>query len=254
MPRQQAKDAAAKDYSDQIVRRMEVSNPDWPQAKASQVAQQILRTGSRWAALVNVCESLEVILMIQECRYSSETRQSIGDVIEDGTSEEFEHLRKILLDPQTKFTDDILRLSGIVRMIKAVAFSSQESDLRGILGDEIRERLQFWAQPATPNLHSASWSEVLKQDRDIDIHKDWDINAVFGILITFTFHDESTSEDTHQDQSRQQQTVSATEPVEEIDGNMNTDGLLIQDEEYDAWIQEYLTLSPFSPASEQGRG
>ncbi len=249
LPRQQAKDAAAKDYSDKIVKKMEVLEPAWPQARASQVAQQILKTASRWAALVNVCESIEVILLIQECQYSSESSKSIGDVIEYGTSEEFEHLRKTLLGPQTKFTEDILRLSGVVRMVENVAFSSKESELRGILGEEIRERLQFWAQPTTPNFHSAFWPENLKQDRDMDILKDWDINTVFGILISFTFPDESSSEDTHEDQIRQQQAHSATEPVDEFSSNMDTDGLLIQDEEYDAWIQNCLSLSPLSPAS-----
>ena len=59
---------------------------------------------------------------------------------------------EILLDQGSKFTEDILKLSGIVNMIEKFAGSDKDSKLRKILSDELQERLQMWGPPADPSM------------------------------------------------------------------------------------------------------
>jgi len=96
---------------------------------------------------------VEPVLWDQRC-YVAHSNNIIGPVIEDGTNQEFESFMRHLLTPESKFKEDCLRLSGLVRMIHDLANSSEGSEIRQYLTDEISLRVKD-AFPPLPGIIGA---------------------------------------------------------------------------------------------------
>jgi hypothetical protein len=231
----QAKEQATIAYVGKMVESLNKAMPDWSHSRASQAAHQVLRTGSRCAALANACKSVEVILLIQECVYSPEPHKSVGYVIDHGTNEEFQHLRSSLLEPHMNFTEDIFRLDGLVRLIENLGFSESQSDLRVFLSNEIQELLQLWPE----STEGLVWPQILKQGEHFYLDHDWDVNAVFGIHINIL----PAGSDIGQSVAAAAADVGLSSPP------INIDDILMQDEDYNTLFNTSLTISPLTSSA-----
>ena len=212
----EAKQQATLCYVEKVIQ----SVPTWSHSRASQVAHQILRIGSRWAALIHTCESVEVILLMQESLWSPESNKSIGDIINYGTNEEFRQLRRAFLDPSMRFLQDILRMTGLENMINELGHSDSQSELRAFLSKEIHQRLQPW--PDTDE--APKCPPVLEADKHFDNSFDSEVNHVFGI------HFKAVAEESEEGQMLWAQAAADYPSTTQV---LSPEDILMVDEDYE---------------------
>ena len=92
-------------------------------------------------SLVNSAGSVEILLMRQE-QSVLDCNIQIGDVIEDGTDEQFTEMKAFLMKPENNVVDTCLRLSGVRNMIMEIADLSPDSPVRQYLSKAISQRVR----------------------------------------------------------------------------------------------------------------
>jgi hypothetical protein len=100
----------------------------------------ILRRASRWLELINAIGSQEVILVDQD-KAIVNSDKTFGQIL-DGTVEEFEELKRFLLDPVNGFRDNCLQLTGLSNMIHDMANAPLDSVLRRYLEEHVKLRIR----------------------------------------------------------------------------------------------------------------
>ncbi len=100
----------------------------------------ILHRGARWRSLVEAIGSAEALLM--DDRLYVGVRKAIGDIIKDGTDEEFDKLKTDLLNVEGRMRDTCLALSGVTEMLYELADSPSDSTTRQELTRAITRRFE----------------------------------------------------------------------------------------------------------------
>jgi hypothetical protein len=157
------------------------SQSSYSNVERAEAAKAIVQRGSRWRSLLEGVSCVDALLLDQQA-YIAHPNNIIGDVIEKGSDEEFEAMRQYLLSPDDSFKEICLRLSGIVRMIKDLADSDGNSELRNYLAKEIDYRIQ----EAMPPLNGTANFRVSPETRvEFTIERSHRvIYEIFGISST----------------------------------------------------------------------
>lgn len=138
----QARDMAKHEYAKR--RWEEYQDPGIAarsRAQISTAVDSILQRGARWTALVTSLQSEEVLL-VHEDRPLMDSTSTIGNVIDSGTDEDFENLKRFLLSEANNFKDCCLRLTGVSRLIFNLSNTPKEdSNLRSYLIKALAERI-----------------------------------------------------------------------------------------------------------------
>ncbi|KAI9771977.1 MAG: hypothetical protein M1839_002570 [Geoglossum umbratile] len=138
---EQAKNLAFDQCLEEVCQGQVIANSEYISAdELKQPLHHIVRTGSRWRELVNTALAHEVLLMDQR-QYLLHPNNIIGDIIEKGTDEEFGAFKTHLLSPESSFRTNCFHLSGVVRMIKKLANTEENSEIRIYLAEEIGLRI-----------------------------------------------------------------------------------------------------------------
>ena len=249
MPRSQAKEEATREYIQSLAQKHSTTHSEMSPGVFSSVVRKILRTASRWAALVNACESLEIILLDQKCHFHDKT---IGEIIEQGTNEEFENWRNSILSPEVHLKEDCMRLSGVVRMIQKLSDSTQSSEVRQILAEEVQERFQIWGERLEGSDQTDQEEPILRLP---EILQERFVNEIFGITIILENvgpnpdSEQSNQNGIGEESSNQASRVrpdSENDDLFDFDPFMYTGDGLILDQDYDEWMQGVLSRSPYS--------
>jgi hypothetical protein len=121
----------------QVEGRSKVSSPTYVET----TVKTILQRASRWTALVKATNSAE-ILLIDQSTHITPHNMTLGNVIVNGTDDEFEEMKSFMMSPESLVKEDCLRLSGVSDMIFDLATAKEDSELRGYLAKVIKMRIE----------------------------------------------------------------------------------------------------------------
>lgn len=145
-----------------------------------EAVRHILHRGDRWRSLVDAVGSAELLLM--DDRFHIGVRKAIGDIIKDGTSQEFDKLKNDLLLPEGHVRDICMTLTGVSEMIFQLSDSAKDSEIRQYLANAITGRFRHIFGQRGPDTRR-------DPDRKVVNSLDYLLRSIvdiFGISIRFT--------------------------------------------------------------------
>ena len=149
----EAKRLAIEEYTQEIVdKQIRHGSEITSRTHVEEAVFHILRRGSRWSALAQALNSVEILLLDQNVLAPSNDR-SVGDVTEWGTNEEFEELKSTLVAPRHQLKEVCWRLTGVSGMLGDTAHLPRNSQLRDYLVQCITSRIgDVFRTPAPTNV------------------------------------------------------------------------------------------------------
>lgn len=176
----EAKRLATKEYiqevhAGQIEKDSEISSRE----DIKEAVRHILHRGARWRSLVEAIGSAEALLM--DDRLYIGVKKAIGDIIKDGTDEEFDKLKTDLLNVEGRMRDTSLALSGVTEMLYELADSPTDSTTRQEMTRAITRRFETVFGQQWPDTQRDPHSKVAISSN----HLSRSIMDIFGITITF---------------------------------------------------------------------
>lgn len=176
----EAKHLATEEYIQEVhARQIEKDSDISSREDINQAVRHILHRGARWSSLVAAVGSAEVLLM--DDRLYIGVVKAIGDIIKDGTDEEFDKLKTDLLNVEGRVRDTCLALSGVTEMLFELSESPKDSITRRNLTRAITGRFDnLFGQPG-PDMRR-------DPDKKVAICSDYLLRSVvdiFGFSIRF---------------------------------------------------------------------
>ena len=155
-----AKYLAKEQYAQKVLRDLnDRGSPLSSLDEVQETVDHILLRGQRWRALAQDAQSAD-FLLIHRFRGTLDKYADVGDVVDHGTDEDFDGLRRLLLDPESHLKETCLRLTGVRDMVFELANAPVRSDLRKYLATAINTRIESVFGPA-----EEKWPDVLSSKR-----------------------------------------------------------------------------------------
>ncbi|KAL9045015.1 MAG: hypothetical protein Q9214_001891, partial [Letrouitia sp. 1 TL-2023] len=142
-----AKHLAKEQYAQKILRGLiDKKSPLSSLDAVKEAVDEILLRGERWRILVQAVHSVD-ILMIYQSRGTADMYSTVGDVVDHGSDEDFDRLKRQVLDPKYRMRETCLLLTGVRDMILNLVNAPVRSELRKYLATAIKTRIQSVFKP-----------------------------------------------------------------------------------------------------------
>ena len=151
-----AKHLAKEQYAQKILHeRTSKGSPLSSLDAVKEALDSILQRGERWRALVQAVQSAEVLLMYQN-RGTFDQYSIIGNVIDYGSDEAFDNIKRRVLAPECRLQQTCLQLTGLRDMITELANAPVRSEFRKYLVTTVQSRIDLVFGPV-----ETKWLDVL---------------------------------------------------------------------------------------------
>ncbi|KAI4167179.1 MAG: hypothetical protein LQ343_007412 [Gyalolechia ehrenbergii] len=151
-----AKHLAKEQYAQKILRdRIDEGSSLSSLDAVKEAVDHILLRGKRWRALVQAVQSADILVMYQS-RGTADKYSSVGHVVDHGSDEDFDRMKRLILDPVNHLQETCLRLTGVRDMIFELANAPIHSELRKYLATAVKFRIESIFEPI-----EEKWPDVL---------------------------------------------------------------------------------------------
>ena len=137
-----AKLLAKEQYAQKILReQIDKGSPLSSLDAVKEAVEHILLRGQRWRVLVQAVQSADVLLIYQS-RGTGDKYSIVGDVVDHGSDEDFDRMKRLMLNPENHLRETCLRLTGVRDMIFELADAPVHSELCKYLATAIKIRIK----------------------------------------------------------------------------------------------------------------
>ena len=142
-----AKQLAKEQYAQKILRERINQGSQLSSLEACKEAvNHVLLRGQRWRALVQALQSADIVVMFQSLG-TVDKYSIVGDVIDHGSDEDFDGMKRLMLKPEYHLQETCLRLTGVRDMIFELSNAPVRSELRKYLATAIKTRIESVFEP-----------------------------------------------------------------------------------------------------------
>lgn len=137
-----AKNLAKEQYAQKILRDRNNAESPLTLDTVKEAVDHILLRGQRWRALAQAIQSAEILVSYQS-RGTWDKYSIIRDVVDHGSDEDFDRMKRLILNPEYHLQETCFRLTGVNDMIWELANAPVGSELRKYLATAIKTRIEL---------------------------------------------------------------------------------------------------------------
>ena len=153
-----AKQLAKEQYAQKILRdRTNEGSQMLSLDACKEAVNHVLLRGQRWKALVHAVQSADILVIFQS-RGTADKYSIIGDVVDHGSDEDFDRIKRLMLSPEYHLQETCFRLTGVRDMIFELSNTPVRSELRKYLATAIKTRIESVFEPV-----GEKWPDTLSR-------------------------------------------------------------------------------------------